>query len=88
MVPLISLYSLSNRIFAHYITFGAAIESLLPHAPAAQPYYADIRGQRGYEQVGLMVLIADTIYNFAVLLKIGRIQKHSETSPESNILRG
>ena len=60
-------------LHARHITFDSAIENLLPHDTPAQRYYADIRRQFGSEEVGVVGLIADTIYTPVVLQKIARI---------------
>ena len=60
-------------LHARHITFDSAIENLLPHDTPEQRYYADIRRQFGSEEVGVIGLIADTIYTPAVLQKISRI---------------
>ena len=64
--------------FAHHarhVTFDNSLDILLPHNSPDQQYYADIRQQFGSEEIGIVGLVAETIYSRAVLQKIARLSQ-------------
>lgn len=62
---------------ARHIQLDSLIESLLPGDNTDSQYYAEIRYLFGSDEIGVVGIIADTIYTPETLKKIVRLSKQS-----------
>ena len=58
---------------AQHIQLDSSVESLLPHDNTDSQYYAEIRELFGSDEIGVVGIIADTIYTTETLEKIKRL---------------
>lgn len=66
-------------VYARHIRIDSSVESLLPSEDPDNQYYAEIRHLFGSDEIGVIGIIADTIYTTETLQKIKRLTEEIKT---------
>jgi predicted RND superfamily exporter protein len=81
---LVSIFLLT-AFFGYYavrIRIDSSVESMLPQGDPERQYYEEVRRLFGRDDVGVVAIVADTIYNPETLKKIDRLTAEIRKIPE------